>query len=61
MKIESKELVQKITEVRAEWLKNLIRSEGYGGNELMVEGARYYMHALTDVEDWIREMETQNE
>lgn len=50
-------LKNQIAEVRAEWLKNLISSDGYGGNESMIEGVRIYIRALGDVEEMIHEIE----
>lgn len=51
-------LKKQIAEARAEWLKNLISSNGYCGNESMIEGVRMYIRALGDVEEMIHEIES---
>ena len=49
-------LKEQIAEARAEWLKNLISSNGYCGNESMIEGVRMYIRALGDVEEMVHEI-----
>ena len=51
-------LKEQIAEARAEWLKNLISSNGYCGNESMIEGVRMYIRALGDVEEMVHEIES---
>jgi hypothetical protein len=50
-------LKNQIAEARAEWLKNLISSDGYGGNDTLIYGVRMYLRALGDVEEMIHEIE----
>ena len=50
-------LKNQIAEVRAEWMKNLISSGGYGGNDTLIYGVRMYLRALNDVEEMIHEIE----
>ena len=50
-------LKNQIAEARAEWMKNLISSDGYGGNDTLIYGVRMYLQALNDVEEMVHKIE----
>ena len=38
-------------------MKNLISSDGYGGNDTLIYGVWMYLQALNDVEEMVHEIE----